>query len=246
MAGDWIKLRVDLATDPAVIRVSEALGVTEFEVVGMLHHFWSWADAQSRDGHADGVTKKWVDRYVHCEGFAEMLEHVGWLKEEDWGISIPNFDRHNGASAKARGLAKDRQKNRRDNLSRESSRCESDEGVTREEKRREEKEPPNPLPGELDLDGEQPKDDSIPYDQIFDVYSEVLPGKPAVRIRDEARRKAIRSIWRKDPRFQSVDFWRRYFQTVKASQFLMGSKTFAFDWLMKPANFKKVAEGNYS
>jgi hypothetical protein len=88
--------------------------------------------------------------------------------------------------------------------------------------------------------------DDVPYEAIFNAYERILTSKPKVRIRDEARCKAVRSLWRKDKKFQSVEFWERYFVVVKDSQFLMSQKTFAFDWLMKPANFKKVAEGNYS
>lgn len=86
----------------------------------------------------------------------------------------------------------------------------------------------------------------VPVDQIFDIYEKVLPSKPRVRIRDDARRKAVRSIWNRDKKFQSVEFWEKYFGVVRNSPFLMSQKTFAFDWLVKPANFKKVAEGNYS
>lgn len=87
--------------------------------------------------------------------------------------------------------------------------------------------------------------EDVPCDEIFEVYERVLPTKPRVRIRDDARRKAIRSLWRKDKKYQSVEFWERYFGVVRNSTFLMSQRTFAFDWLMKPANFKKVAEGNY-
>lgn len=86
----------------------------------------------------------------------------------------------------------------------------------------------------------------VPYEQIFQAYASVLPGKPQVKIKDDARKKAIASIWNRDERFQSVEFWEKYFGVVKSSTFLMSNKTFAFDWLLKPANFKKVAEGNYS
>lgn len=91
----------------------------------------------------------------------------------------------------------------------------------------------------------QQAEDVIPYDDIFDSYERVLPGKPRLKIRDEERKKALRSIWRRDKKFQSVDFWGRYFKVVSESSFLMQRRTIAFDWLMKPANFKKVAEGNY-
>lgn len=87
---------------------------------------------------------------------------------------------------------------------------------------------------------------TIPFVDIFNAYEAILPNKPKVKIRDDARRKAIRSIWIKDQKFQSLEFWEKYFKVVKASKFLVENKTLAFDWLLKPANFKKVAEGNYS
>lgn len=98
---------------------------------------------------------------------------------------------------------------------------------------------------ELNLTNCHQQADDVPVDEIFEIYERVLPTKPRVRIRDDARRKAVRSLWRKDKKFQSVDFWERYFTVVRNSTFLMSQKTFAFDWLMQPKNFKKVAEGNY-
>lgn len=140
MAGDWIKMRTALADDPAVIAMADRLGLDEFSVVGRLHHLWSWADSQSRDGHAVGVTVRWLNRYVQCDGFAEALTHVGWLVIDGEGIRFPNFDRHNGESAKARGLAKNRQEKRRAKVTEASgqmSRNERDKSVTREEKSKE-------------------------------------------------------------------------------------------------------------
>ena len=153
MAGDRIKMRNDLPEDPAVIGIAAILSIDEFSVVGRLHKFWAWADRQSRDGHAVGVTKAWIDRYVHCDGFASALESFGWLAVTDRGISIPNFDSHNGESAKARCTATKRQQKSRAKASgnadeSDSSRSDRDKSVTREEKRREEITPPTPK-GEL-------------------------------------------------------------------------------------------------
>ena len=44
MAGDWIKMRVDLNEDPAVVGMAIALDTDEHSVVGRLHKLWSWAD----------------------------------------------------------------------------------------------------------------------------------------------------------------------------------------------------------
>lgn len=88
--------------------------------------------------------------------------------------------------------------------------------------------------------------DHIPYAEIFEAFAEALPTLPQLKIKDEARKKSIRSLWRSSEKFQSVDFWSRYFHYVCGIPFLMGMKGIGFDWLMKPANFKKVLEGNYS
>jgi hypothetical protein len=146
MAGDWIKMRIALADDPAVISIAARLSVDEFEVVGMLHHLWGWADTQSRDGHAPGVTNVWIDRYVRHAGFAEAMVAVGWLGIDGTGVTFPRFDRHNGETAKTRALAAERKRNQRSKVTEEEeqmSRSERDISVTREEKRREEKKETN-------------------------------------------------------------------------------------------------------
>jgi len=142
MAGDWIKMRLDLSDDPAVIGIAAELGVDEYAIVGRLHKLWSWADRQSRDGHAASVTEKWIDRYVERDGFAAAMAKAGWLKVNGVGVSFPNFDRHNGESAKKRALASNRQRNARVTS---SSRKQRDSSVTREEKRESNKPPVSPL-----------------------------------------------------------------------------------------------------
>ncbi len=114
MAGDWIKMRVNLADDPAVITMATRLDAEEDVIVGKLHRFWSWADQQTTDGNAVGVTKKWIDRYISVTGFADSLEEVGWLIVKRGGITIPNFERHNGESGKRRTLTRDRVRNYRE------------------------------------------------------------------------------------------------------------------------------------
>lgn len=147
MAGDWIKMRTDLAEDPAVIGMAASLDLDEDTVVGKLHKFWSWLDRQSRDGHARGVTRAWLDRYVGRVGFADALVAVGWLLVDPEGITIPHHERHNGKTAKERALGGKRQaKSRAASVTGvtqsplQTSRTERDKNVTREEKRREEPE----------------------------------------------------------------------------------------------------------
>ena len=102
MAGDWIKMQIGLDTSPEVIAISSALDITESNVVGCLFRLWCWADQHTENGNAVGVTENWVDRYISVAGFAHAMSNVGWLVSTDDGLTIPNFDRHNGKSAKHR------------------------------------------------------------------------------------------------------------------------------------------------
>lgn len=102
MAGDWIKMRVDLQDDPAVVALCDALGMDEYAVIGRLHKLWSWADKHTVDGVTSGVTPKWVDRYVNLEGFFNALSHVEWIAFDEGVLSLPGFEIHNGKSAKNR------------------------------------------------------------------------------------------------------------------------------------------------
>lgn len=102
MSSNWIKMRVNLTSDPQVIKVSRLLECSEFKVVGLLHWLWSWADTHTEDGRAVGIDCVWINRQTGTEGFCEALVSVGWLVMHEDGIEIPNFSTHNGSSAKSR------------------------------------------------------------------------------------------------------------------------------------------------
>lgn len=185
-------MRMDLADDPAVVGMSARLDVSEDEIVGKLHRLWCWADRHTTDGRAPSITAKWVDRHVGLQGFSAELVVVGWLVFDDAGVTLPNFDRHNGKSAKSRAEAAERQRRSRMNVTpgegEESdpegsdghadvtatagqvSQKKRDTSVTREEKRREENKesgsaPPPPPPGEpLKAKSGKPKGEPATYD----------------------------------------------------------------------------------
>lgn len=253
MAGDWIKMRTALANDPAVIAIALDLDKSEFEVVGMLHHLWSWADSQSQDGHIKRVTEKWIDRYVHCQGFAKSMVDAGWLVIETDGITFPNFDRHNGESAKKRAEATERKRISRENRKPKNvtdlSQDSCDKSETREEKRREEEK----IKSSCDSPGE-PRDEKpeprIDYASILKSFQERLPALPQPRDLTDTRKKKIRSIVKRGGKYAQPDFFDRYFKYVSESDFLMGRTAkpwngCCIDWLINPTNFQKIVEGNY-
>ena len=140
MAGDWIKLEVATIDKPEVIEMSDLLETTPEEVFGMLFRVWAWFDSQSRDGHAGNVTgitlQKFIDSLVGRQGFAGCMKKVGWLTD----VGMPNFDKHNGKSAKNRALARDRKARERAEEVTKESRNDRDKNGTREEKMLKEKE----------------------------------------------------------------------------------------------------------
>lgn len=137
MAGDWIKMRADLFTHPKVVRIASALKADKrpdvLRVVGGLMSVWCLFDAHSVDGQLEGYTPDLVDDQLRWDGFCAAMKAVGWLAYEEGGssMSLPDFDTHNGQSAKRR--AQDADRKRED---RKTSASEADKKRTREEKRR--------------------------------------------------------------------------------------------------------------
>lgn len=109
MSGEWIKLRLDLRSDPAVFKLAAITKLDRFAIVGRLAEFWGWADKHVVDGHVDGATSTVVDDVVSFSGFADALVVVGWLNVHANSIEIPRHERHNSESSKERDLKNKRQ-----------------------------------------------------------------------------------------------------------------------------------------
>lgn len=97
------------------------------------------------------------------------------------------------------------------------------------------------------------KKTACPVKAIVDLFNEVLPELPTVVLINKDRKSKVQARWNDSEVHQDLGFWRDYFETVRASDFLMGrvtgrdGKVFrcCFDWLIAPSNFVKVVEGNY-
>jgi hypothetical protein len=114
MAGDWIKMRLNLDTDPKVMVMAADLQCHELMVVGALWKFWGWVNQHSVDGNGLSVTEALLDRYVGVTGLCAAMRKVGWLEGDDWALCVPNFIEHNGATGKARALTSQRVAKHRD------------------------------------------------------------------------------------------------------------------------------------
>jgi len=108
MAGDWIKMGVNLDTDPAVLEIAAQLNMEECVVVGRLWKLWSWADQHVTDNYRIAVTRAGIDRVVGVAGFADAMAKTTWLSGEDGALSMPNLERHQGNNAKKRASDRER------------------------------------------------------------------------------------------------------------------------------------------
>ena len=98
----WLKIETETPDKPEMWAIAEMLSIDVDAAFGKAFRVWRWFDQHTEDGNARGVTFSLFDRLVGLNGFAQALESVGWLVKTESGISLPNFDRHNGQSAKNR------------------------------------------------------------------------------------------------------------------------------------------------
>lgn len=107
MAGDWLKVEASTPEKPEVFMIAERLKLTTAETFGRLFLVWRWFDQQTEDGNALAVTDSYIDHIAGVSGIAQAMREVGWLGLADnnlVGVKLPNFDRHNGKTAKSRAL----------------------------------------------------------------------------------------------------------------------------------------------
>lgn len=104
MAGDWMKIELELSDKPEVHYIAGALGLDPDAVVGKLIRVWAWFDKHTTDGNAHGVTFSTLDRITCVAGFGEAMQFAGWLEQRDKVLVMPKFERHTSKSAKKRAL----------------------------------------------------------------------------------------------------------------------------------------------
>jgi len=102
MADDWIKIRVALTTHPKVVRIMSALKADRFRVLGGLQMMWGIFDTHTEDGELPGYSPETLDEILGWKGFSEAVISVGWLQDVQDKLIAPEFETHNGVSAKRR------------------------------------------------------------------------------------------------------------------------------------------------
>ena len=96
-----------------------------------------------------------------------------------------------------------------------------------------------------DADEECKKKETIPYQEVIDMYSEICVSYPKIRGLSENRKKAIKARLNK----WSLEDIREAFTKAERSDFMKGANarnwSADFDWMMNDANLTKILEGKY-
>jgi len=142
----WLKFDVATPEKPEVLQITVAMGWDDPDLtVGKLLKLWRWFDQHTTDGNASGVTTSLLDRLIGVTGFAKAVSDAGWLVIHDEGLTLPNFGRHNGKTAKDRVLTAQRVASHK--ASKKGNGTSVTSALPREEKRREEVNPSAQPPG---------------------------------------------------------------------------------------------------
>lgn len=104
MSSEWLKVQKITPDKPEVWAIASGLGLDPDAVFGKLFRVWSWFDEHSESGNAPSVTAALLDRVVGVTGFCDAVVAAGWMFNDGTTLTLPNFDRHNGKTAKSRAL----------------------------------------------------------------------------------------------------------------------------------------------
>ncbi|MRV72544.1 hypothetical protein GJ700_12575 [Duganella sp. FT92W] len=271
MAGEWIKVRTNLWNDPRISQLCDLTEVTKPAVIGALYWLWASADEHTQDGYMPGLSVKAIDRETGIAGFGAALVSIDWILDTPGGITLIRFEEHNGASAKSRAQTARRVANHK---SGGKVTLDSDDGnapsvtealperypavstaLPREEKN---KELLKPLSSDDDVR-------KCPVGTLVDLYHELMPLNPRVKVVGDDRKRAIRARWREAAGLSCKPFgyrtkaeglaaWRQFFEVCAESNFLTGKAPATpgkapfiadIDFLFSPGGFAKTLENKY-
>jgi hypothetical protein len=262
VAGEWLKFECSLPEKPETMAITVAMGWDDTDLtVGKLMRLFRWFDQQTLDGNAASVTPALLDKLIGVTGFVQAVANAGWLTVSEAGLTLHNFDRHNGATAKSRAqtakrVANHRAEHQSDQPLSDCNAATVTPALAREEKRREEVKRTTSLSAD--------KLPPCPHQKVLALFAEKLPElpQPKPELWEGQRAKDLSARWKwlltktrqNGERYatteaEALEWLGRYFGYVAASDFLSGKdgKWTGCDlgWLMKADNFAKVVQGNY-
>ncbi len=102
---------------------------------------------------------------------------------------------------------------------------------------------------QMSLFPDLPNGGGPPYDLIVELYNTYCDRLVPCKQLTSGRRRALRARWRQKRKWQSLDWWRRYFEYINSVNFLCGENDLGwvanFEFVIKESKFLKIVEGHY-
>lgn len=259
----WIEAHQALADHPKVRKLARLLKIdNENEPIGILLRLWWWAMDYAPDGSLGKYEPgelAWAMRWNgDPEELVKALIDAGWVDRSPDGLQIHDWYQYVGRLMDQRELKREqdriRQQRRRD---REKERAENNHANVTRDVTRESRtyktdntntnniEPTIPTKEEPAAAGPD-RSAPCPFEEIVNLFNSICFSFPEVKKITDGRKKAIGARWRE---VGNVDAFREIFEAAEASPFLKGANDRSwradFDWILKPANWTKISEGNY-
>jgi hypothetical protein len=186
--------------------------------LGALVTLWCFADAHAdENGVLLGYDAAAIDERVKLPGFCESLPS-DWIDISDEWVKLPDYQEHNGSTAKARAQTTKRKRKERSVTDVTNvSRTDRDTSVTREEKRREEINTPV-----------VPTEDAS--DSVLSAYHRALPNCLHIHVLNDKRKKRVsaavklaKSVCQSQGwQYVADDFWAAYFDECTKDAWMRG------------------------
>ena len=255
----WIEAHQELGDHPKVYKLAKLLKVDDDNIpIGILMRLWWWALDYAPDGSLARYDADDLARAARWKGSSEdllaALRGAGWIDDGPDGLQIHDWYEYVGRLMEQREAKREqdrlRQQRHRGKKKAAPADCHAD--VTRDSRVSHAPTVPNLTEQDQTEPDEHEKAAGFerrapcPYEEIVELFNTICVSFPKVKEVTNGRRKAIGARWLE---VGSLEACREIFKATEASPFMKGDNDrqwqASFDWILKPANWIKIAEGNY-
>lgn len=268
----WIRYDVNMQNNMKVRRLARMLDVSVPAVAGHLMALWAWGVDNAPDGDVThlmpeeiaeaanwtGDAQAFYDALINCVlRFGAFLDRTedGRLVFHEWEDHIGTMMKERENHAERNRKYRERQKEKRETVTRQSRDASRDESRDGGEEREEKKEKRlSPLPPSHEGERQSAEDeDAATVTRVIKAWNDQLSGYgfPEASKATPRRERAFDARLNERRERKSLSWWQDVFRQMAGSKFLRDEASrkagwLCFDWILKEDNLVKVCEGKYS
>lgn len=264
MAIQWLRLWHDMPNDPKWRTIARASGQPITAVISVYVHVLVSASNATERGRTHDVCSEDVASALdmETEDVTEIMKAMqGRVLEGDIvaGWDRRQVDREDGSAARSKAWREAKKTEKQTQAERNRTQTEREQTPDKDKDKEEEHKP-------LSAEPADPDDvRKCPVGTLVDLYHELMPNNPRVKVLSDARKSSIRQRWREaatldcqpfgySTKTSGIEAWRAFFEVCAASSFLTGMTPAApgkpawiadIDFIFSPSGFAKTLENKY-